>query len=233
MAGALNESYSVRYLIACPYLAKANPTPGNSLMRVTPKQVSLLKTATMAAVLAALATPLQAQQPAPTGPLRAAPSTRATTVVTLNAPRVEGQAAPPAVTVKIDYGQPHARGRNVPTELAAEGTIWRTGANSSTTLTTETDLTIGGKAVPKGAYSLYTIRENGQYYLIINNNTGQWGTEYDAARDLARVPMRHTTNREVRESLHIDLVPSTEDPATGVLTISWGTLELSTDWSAK
>ena len=72
-----------------------------------------------------------------------------------------------------------------------------------------------------------------QLPLIINNNTGQWGTEYDAARDLVRVPMRHTTNREVRESLHIDLVPSTEDPATGVLTISWGTLELSTDWSAK
>lgn len=202
-------------------------------MRVISKQFSLLKTVTMGAVLAAFATPLLAQQPAPAGPLRAAPSTRATTVVSLSPRRVEGQPAPTPVTVTIDYGQPHARGRDVPTELATEGTIWRTGANSSTTLTTETDLTIGGKSVPKGAYSLYTIRENGQYFLIINNNTGQWGTEYDATKDLVRVPMRHTTNREVRESLHIDLVPSTDDPATGVLTISWGTLELSTDWSAK
>lgn len=197
-------------------------------MRVIPTK--LLMTATL---VTALAAPLQAQQAAPAGPLRAAPSTRATVVVSLSPRRVEGQPAPTPVTVTIDYGQPHARGRDVPTELATDGTIWRTGANSSTTLTTETDLTIGGKAVPTGAYSLYTIRENGQYYLIINNNTGQWGTEYDATKDLVRVPVRHTMNHEVRESLHIDMVPSTDDPATGVLTISWGTLELSTDWSAK
>ncbi len=191
------------------------------------RMLPLLLTATVAS---ALASPMQAQQ---AGPLRAAPSTRATVVVSLSPPRVEGQPAATPVTVTIDYGQPHARGRDVPTELASEGTIWRTGANSSTTMTTGTDLTIGGKRVPAGAYSLYTIREDGRYYLIINNNTGQWGTEYDATKDLARVPMRHTTNDEVRESLHIDLVPSTQDPATGVLTISWGKLELSTDWSAK
>ena len=60
-------------------------------MRVISKQSLLLKTVTLTAVLAAFATPLSAQQSAPAGPLRAAPSTRATTVVTLNAPRVEGQ----------------------------------------------------------------------------------------------------------------------------------------------
>ena len=183
------------------------------------------------ALVAALlvAAPLAAQQ----GPLTAAASTRATAVVTLNLPRVQGQPAPTPLTIKLDYGQPHARGRNVPTELAADGTIWRTGANTSTTIKTDVDLTIGGVAVPKGNYSLYTIREGGRYLLIINNNTGQWGTEYDATKDLARVPLRNRTLSEPMESLQIALVPAEGAPAHGVLSISWGKLNLSADWSVR
>lgn len=175
------------------------------------------------------AAPLAAQQ----STLRAPLSTRATVSVPLNPPRVQGQPAPAALTVAIDYGQPHARGRDVPAELTTDGTIWRTGANSSTTLKTEADLVIGGKDVPKGSYSLYTVRQGGQYFLIINNNTGQWGTEYDAARDHARVPLRARTLHEVQESLQIALVPAEGPTARGVLTIAWGKLHLSADWSAK
>lgn len=174
-----------------------------------------------------LATPLAAQAPK----LTAAPSTRATTVMNLNLPRVQGQPAAAPLTVKIDYGQPHARGRAVPAELGKDGTVWRTGANSSTTLTTEVDLTIGSASVPKGAYSLYTIREGGKYFLIINKNTGQWGTEYVADKDLARVELTARTLHEAMESLQIALVPPMQGPAAGALTIAWGTLHLSTTWA--
>lgn len=179
-----------------------------------------------ATVLAAA--PLSAQ-----ANLTAAPSTRATAVMSVSAPRVQGQPAPAAKTVKIDYGQPHARGRAVPTELATDGTVWRTGANSSTTLTTEVNLTIGGAAVPAGAYSLYTIREGGKYVLIINRNTGQWGTEYDKSKDLVRVPLTARTLTDVQESLQIALVPPASGPAAGALTISWGKLHLSTSWAVR
>jgi Protein of unknown function (DUF2911) len=188
-------------------------------MRVMP-----LLAATVLAV-----SPLAAQQ----GGLRAPLSTRATVSVPLAFPRTANQPPPAALNVVIDYGQPHARGRNVPDELSKDGTIWRTGANTSTTLTTQANLVIGGKDVPAGAYSLYSIREAGAYFLIINRNTGQWGTEYDATKDLVRVPLSAKMNTEVRESLHIALVPSDQPPAKGVLTISWGKLELSTEWSAK
>ncbi|MEK0430426.1 MAG: hypothetical protein RL139_230 [Gemmatimonadota bacterium] len=179
--------------------------------------------------LTALATTLTAQAPT----LTAAPSTRATTTVTLNRPRVAGQPAPAPLTISVDYGQPHARGRAVPTELATDGTVWRTGANASTTFSTDVDLTIGGVAVPKGKYSLYTIREGGAYRLIINRNTGQWGTEYDATKDLARVALRARTDAPVMESLQIAFVPATEGPAHGVLSIAWGTLVLTTDWAVR
>lgn len=174
-----------------------------------------------------VAAPLAAQGVAYT----AAPSTRATAVLTLNPPR--GSQGVPALTVKIDYGQPHARGRDVPAELATDNTVWRTGANTSTTLTTEADLTIGGLAVPKGSYSLYTIRQGGKYFLIINTNTGQWGTEYDAARDLGRVELRARQSAEVTESLVIALVPPMQGPPRGQLTIAWGKLHLATDWSLR
>lgn len=174
--------------------------------------------------------PLAAQQQ---GGLRAPLSTRVTFQMPLSTPRVQGQPASAPQMVSIEYGQPHARGRNVPSELSKDGTIWRTGANSATTLKTDAELTIGGKVLAKGAYSLYSVRENGQYFLIINSNTGQWGTEYDASKDVARVPLRARTRAEVQESLQIAMVPTDAQSARGTLTISWGKLELSTDWSAK
>ena len=180
------------------------------------------------------AAPLSAQGgAAQPGALRAPLSTRVVFSMPLAPPRVQGQPAPTPKNVSIEYGQPHARGRAVPTELNADGTVWRTGANSSTTLRTEAALVIGGADVPAGNYSLYTIRQNGQYFLIINNNTGQWGTEYDATKDLVRVPLRMRQRSEVQESLQIVMVPADNQSARGVLAISWGRLELTADWSAK
>lgn len=186
-------------------------------MRVLPLAAAIL-----------LAAPLSAQSN-----LTAAASTRATATLTLNAPRVQGQPAPPAKTVVIDYGVPHARGRDVPAELAKDTTIWRTGANTSTTMTSQVDLTIGGASVPAGAYSIYTVRENGKYFLIINHNTGQWGTEYDKSKDLVRVPLVARTLQETQESLQISLVPPASGPAKGALTIAWGKLHLSTEWAVR
>lgn len=181
------------------------------------------------ALLVVAAAPLAAQESG----LRAPLSTRATFSMPLSTPRVQGQPAPTPKMVTIDYGQPHVRGREVPTELSKEGTVWRTGANTSTTLKTETDLVIGGVAVPAGIYSLYTIREGGRTLLIINNNTGQWGTEYVADKDLARIPLRVRNTVESLESLQIAMVPTDNQSARGTLTIQWGKLHLSTDWSAR
>jgi len=180
--------------------------------------------------VALLAPTLAAAQAAP---LRAGLSGRATAEVALTPPRVTGQPAPKAMVIKIDYGQPHARGRDVPAELATPGTVWRTGANTSTTLTTDVDLVIGSANVPKGAYSIFTVRTAGGYELIINSNTGQWGTQYDQSKDFIRVPMTARTLAEVRESLQIGLVPAADQSPKGRLTISWGKLELSTSWAVK
>lgn len=92
--------------------------------------------------------------------------------------------------VTIDYSQPSLKGRKVRQELAPYGKVWRTGANEATSLTTEVDLNIGGVKVPAGKYTLYTLPSEGTWKLIINKQTGQWGTQYDESQDLARVDMK-------------------------------------------
>jgi len=92
--------------------------------------------------------------------------------------------------VTIDYSRPSLKGRKVGQELAPYGKVWRTGANEATTLTTEIDLNIAGVKVPAGKYTLYTLPAEGTWKLIINKQTGQWGTEYNESQDLARVDMK-------------------------------------------
>jgi len=93
--------------------------------------------------------------------------------------------------VVIEYSRPSLRGRPMST-LTPDGQVWRTGANEATTLTTETDLDIGGAKVPAGKYTLYTLPSRDTWKLIINKQTGQWGTEYHQDQDLARVDMKTT-----------------------------------------
>lgn len=172
--------------------------------------------------------PLAAQ-----GNLKAAPSGRASTVVTLSPPRVQGQPAPKALKLSIDYGVPVARGRAVAGALADDlGKVWRLGANEATTLTTEADLVIGGTAVPKGTYSLFAETTKGAWKLIVSKKTGQWGTEYDQAMDLARIPLKARTLSSPVEAFVMQLIPSNTG-AKGELRFAWGTLEHSVEWEAR
>ncbi len=179
----------------------------------------------------ALATPLLASAQAN---LRSTPSGRATTQVAIGPATVEGQPAPPPMVVKIDYGQPHARGRTVAGALPADiGKEWRLGANAATTLTSDVDLLIGGATVPKGTYTLLAETTPGAWKLIINKKTGTDGMEYDAAADLARIPLKSRTLASPIESLTIWLIPGADGALKGELRIAWGTLEHSVDWSVK
>jgi hypothetical protein len=169
--------------------------------------------------------------------LRPAPSGRATSEVALTYPRegapAEAQSATP-VTIKLDYGQPHLRGRSLHTDsLVPYDKPWRTGANNPTTLTTGVDLVIGGATIPTGTYVLYTLPSRSGWKLIVQRSAGQTG-DYDQTHDVARVDLRHQTLTAPLESLTMWLIPSTAPgKASGELRLGWGTSLLSTDWAVK
>ena len=108
-------------------------------------------------------------------------------------------------TITIDYSRPSAKGRQVFGGLVPYGKEWRTGANEATTFVTTTDLMVGDKHVPAGNYTLYTIPNQQQWTLIINKQTGQWGTVYDEKQDLVRVPMKVSKTSRTSGAVH-DLV---------------------------
>jgi hypothetical protein len=192
--------------------------------------------AVVALTSCALSTTMQAQA----GARRAAPSTRAISEMSLTFADTAAQraAGKPAI-VRIDYGQPHLRGRMLLTDsLVPMGKVWRLGANAATLFTTDVDLTMGGKAVAKGRYVAQLLPERSGWTLILQQETTGAAqvnvAAYDAAKDYARIPLTATTLSTAQESLGITLVPSTAPGAQkGELVIAWGTVHLKADWVVR
>ncbi|HEY0154617.1 MAG TPA: DUF2911 domain-containing protein [Longimicrobium sp.] len=128
--------------------------------------------------------------------------------------------------VYVDYGRPSMRGRRIVGELVPYGRVWRTGANAATTLVTEADLRIGDALVPRGTYTLYTLPTAQGWTLIVNRQTGQWGTQYEASRDLVRIPMRTTRLAQPVEKFTIALERGTAR-GTGTLAMAWENTRLT------
>ena len=133
--------------------------------------------------------------------------------------------------MRVEYSRPFVRGRKVFGGLVPWGQVWRTGANAATTLTTDVDVTLGGIPVPKGVYTLYTLPGEKQWTLIVNRQTGQWGTEYDPRRDLVRIPMKSLPRSDFREAMTISFVP--EDAFRGSLQLSWEKRVLSVSYAYR
>jgi len=139
-------------------------------------------------------------------------------------PAATAKATIDGATIQVDYSRPSVRGRKIMGGLVPYGQVWRTGANEATTLTTDKPLDIGGLAVPAGKYTLFTLPGDTEWKLIVNKQTGQWGTEYDAKQDLGRVTLKKAATSGLVEQFTISL----EKAATGgVLKIAWENTELT------
>jgi hypothetical protein len=77
--------------------------------------------------------------------------------------------------VNVRYGRPYKKGREIFGGLEKYGKVWRTGADSATTITFAKDATFGGKPVKAGTYTLFTIPNEKEWTVILNSELGQWG----------------------------------------------------------
>jgi hypothetical protein len=150
------------------------------------------------------------------------------------------QASPPASascdlgmgkTIKTDYSSPRMKGRKIYGGLVPFGEVWRTGANSATTFVTSADVTVDGKTVPAGSYTLFTVPTADKWTLIINKKTGEWGIPYKYESDeLARVGMKVSALPSPLENFTISYAKS----GSGcTLQVDWETTRASVDISAK
>jgi Protein of unknown function (DUF2911) len=168
--------------------------------------------------------------------LAVAPSGRATTEVVLT-PAEKSETAKP-LSVRIDYGQPHLRGRQLHTgDLVPYDQPWRLGANAVTKLHSDVDLVIGGARVPRGTYVLRALPARGAWKLLIEKDTGQSPDPMPDAKPpevVATVDLKQTPLPAPLESFTMWLIPSTAaGPPRGELRFAWGTTLLSTEWATK
>ena len=174
---------------------------------------TLLSTALLALACTAAA---HAQAPKPM------PSPPATATATL-----AGQ------SVTIKYNTPSMRGRKIMGGLVPYDQVWRTGANPATTLVTATNLKIGTLEVPAGTYTIYSLpaAPGTPWQLIINKQTGQWGTVYDKAQELGRVSFPTNAAPSLVENLTYTLKDLGGN--RGSLNLSWEDKSATVAFSVK
>jgi hypothetical protein len=127
--------------------------------------------------------------------------------------------------VLVDYSRPQVRDRSVwGGTLVPFDSVWRAGANDATHLFTTRVLTVGTPdaelVVPPGQYTLFVQHTRTGTWLIVNKQTGVWGTVYSAANDLGRVAMTLApTSAPVEE---FTIAVTSQNPTRGTLELAWG-----------
>ena len=126
------------------------------------------------------------------------------------------------VDVKVQFGSPSVKGRVVWGDIAPYGEVWRTGANEATFVEFSDDVTVEGKELEAGKYSLFTIpQENGPWVVIFNS---EWDLEhghyqYKESNDVLRVEVDPQWEASSQEGLSVTV----ED---GGIVVRWEKLRL-------
>ena len=112
--------------------------------------------------------------------------------------------------VQVNYCQPAKKGRAIFGSLIPYGQVWRTGANEATLISFNKDVLLAGKPLKAGKYTLWTIPGANEWTVIINSQTGQWGTSYDESKDVLRVNVASAMKPEAVESFTIAFMPQAD-----------------------
>jgi hypothetical protein len=134
--------------------------------------------------------------------------------------------------ITIVYGRPYSKDptsgekRKIWGTLVPYGKVWRMGADEATVLTADKDITIAGSAVPAGKYSLFLLPAESGAKLIVNKQTGQWGTKYDESQDLVRIDLKKEAAAKPVDQFTIAV-------DNGVLKLMWEDTAYSAPIAAK
>ena len=134
--------------------------------------------------------------------------------------------------ITIVYGRPYSKDpksgekRKIWGGLVPYDKVWRLGANEATALTTDKDITIGGTAIAAGAYTLFLLPTESGAKLIVNKQTGQWGTKYDEKQDLVRIDMKKEAAAKPVDQFTIAV-------DGGMLKLTWEETQYSAAMAAK
>src|SRR5215471_6859523 len=81
-------------------------------------------------------------------------------------------------TITIEYDRPVARGRDLFGSLVPYDRVWCPGANECTTLKVSSDITVEGKKLPKGTYTVWAKPGRDKWSIIFNTAHPTFHTQY-------------------------------------------------------
>ena len=114
--------------------------------------------------------------------------------------KVKGE--PGTLVARTVYSRPQKKGRPIFGNLVEYGKVWRLGANEATEIEFFRPVTIGGKPVAKGRYTMYAIPTEKNWTIILNRQTDIWGAyKYEEAKDALRVDVKVKPLAETQERL--------------------------------
>lgn len=138
--------------------------------------------------------------------------------------------------ITIVYGRPYTKDpksgekRKIWGGLVPYGQVWRLGADEATLFTTDKEVSIGGTPVAPGTYSLFLLPEEGGAKLIVNKQTGQWGTKYDQSQDVVRINLAKQALEKPVDQFTIAVEKTMAD---GVLKLMWESTQYSASVAVK
>jgi hypothetical protein len=127
--------------------------------------------------------------------------------------------------ISVSYCRPGVKGREIWGALLPYDAVWRAGANEPTLITFSDEATIEGKKIGAGTYRLVIIpSKTGDWTLILNSETKNWGTVYDAKYDSLKIMVKPETgsNEEWMSFSFTDLTP-----ASARVVLAWEKIRLS------
>lgn len=121
--------------------------------------------------------------------------------------------------VTINYGRPSKRGRVIWGSLVRWDHWWMPGADQATIITTSKPIAFKGLEVPAGDHTLYVLPAEAASDLVVNNQVGQFHTQYDPSRNLGTVRLAMAKLPAPVEQMTFTVEP--EGAAGGRLVLSW------------
>ena len=138
--------------------------------------------------------------------------------------------------ITIAYGRPYTKDpksgekRKIWDGLVPYGKVWRMGANEATLLTTDKEVSIGGSDIAPGSYSLFLLPAEDGAKLIVNKQTGQWGTKHDESQDLVRIDLK---KQALDKSVDQFTIVVDQTGTDRVLKLKWENTEYSAPIAGK
>jgi hypothetical protein len=134
-------------------------------------------------------------------------------------------------TITVAYSSPRMRGRKIFGDLVPFGEVWRTGADNATSFVTKADLIAGGKNIPAGSYTLFSLPTQTKWTLIVSKQTREFGIPYPGEQfDFARIEMKLSKLPSPLENFTISF---DQTGASCTMRLDWETTRASVELSEK